>query len=72
MLCMLMVQKVGIQIAHSGRKAEHIHTPVAPSAIRFNERYGVPRELTTDEVKQLVEKNFAMESDVRCRLVLIQ
>ena len=48
--------KVGIQIAHSGRKAEHIHTPVAPSAIRFNERYGVPRELTTDEVKQLVEK----------------
>lgn len=48
--------KVGIQIAHAGRKAQDANPPVAPSPIRFNEEFRVPRELTTDEVKQMVEK----------------
>lgn len=48
--------KVGIQIAHAGRKAEDAETPVAPSAIAFNEQSKTPRALTTDEVKGLVEK----------------
>ncbi|MFC5712963.1 NADH:flavin oxidoreductase/NADH oxidase [Thalassorhabdus alkalitolerans] len=48
--------KAGIQIAHAGRKAEDAEEPVAPSAIRFSEKYKVPRELTTDEVKEMVEK----------------
>ncbi|WP_028403316.1 NADH:flavin oxidoreductase/NADH oxidase [Ectobacillus panaciterrae] len=48
--------KIGIQIGHAGRKAEDANPPVAPSAIRFNEKYRIPRELTTDEVKQMVEK----------------
>ncbi|MDQ0086921.1 2,4-dienoyl-CoA reductase-like NADH-dependent reductase (Old Yellow Enzyme family) [Paenibacillus anaericanus] len=48
--------KVGIQIGHTGRKAEDAAVPVAPSAIAFNEKYKTPRELTTSEVKEMVEK----------------
>ncbi len=48
--------KVGIQIAHAGRKAEDAKVPVAPSAIAFNENYKTPRALTTQEVKEMVEK----------------
>jgi NADPH2 dehydrogenase len=49
--------KVGIQIAHAGRKAEDAEVPVAPSPIKFEgSHYKTPRELSTDEVKQMVEK----------------
>ncbi|WP_226526973.1 NADH:flavin oxidoreductase/NADH oxidase [Metabacillus niabensis] len=48
--------KVGIQIAHAGRKAEDASEPVAPSAIAFDENSKTPRELSTDEVKAMVEK----------------
>ncbi|CAM4497795.1 2,4-dienoyl-CoA reductase-like NADH-dependent reductase (Old Yellow Enzyme family) [Paenibacillus endophyticus] len=48
--------KVGIQIAHAGRKAEDAEVPVAPSAIAFDERSKLPRALTTEEVKMMVEK----------------
>lgn len=48
--------KVGIQIAHAGRKAEDAEVPVAPSAIPFDENSKRPRALSTQEVKELVEK----------------
>ncbi|TXK84260.1 NADH:flavin oxidoreductase/NADH oxidase [Paenibacillus sp. N3.4] len=48
--------KVGIQIAHAGRKAEDVAVPVAPSPIPFNASSPTPRELTTQEVKNMVEK----------------
>ncbi|WP_455714205.1 oxidoreductase, partial [Anaerosporobacter sp.] len=48
--------KVGIQIAHAGRKAEDAKVPVAPSAIPFDENYKTPRALTTEEVEDMVEK----------------
>lgn len=48
--------KVGIQIAHAGRKAEDAAVPVAASAIPFDSQSKIPRELSTDEVKQMVEK----------------
>ncbi|GMA52219.1 hypothetical protein GCM10025857_35760 [Alicyclobacillus contaminans] len=48
--------KIGIQIAHAGRKAEDAAQPVAPSPIRFEgSQYKTPREMTTDEVKRMVE-----------------
>ncbi|UJF33390.1 NADH:flavin oxidoreductase/NADH oxidase [Paenibacillus hexagrammi] len=48
--------KIGIQIAHAGRKAEDAEVPVAPSAIAFpGSRYKTPRALSTDEVKQMVQ-----------------
>jgi len=48
--------KVGIQIAHAGRKAQDASEPVAPSAIPFDEKSKTPRELSTEEVKGMVEK----------------
>lgn len=48
--------KVGIQIAHAGRKAQDAMEPVAPSAIAFDENSKTPRELSTGEVKEMVEK----------------
>jgi NADPH2 dehydrogenase len=48
--------KVGIQIAHAGRKAVDAAEPVAPSAIAFDENSKTPRELSTEEVKEMVEK----------------
>ncbi|MEH7119490.1 NADH:flavin oxidoreductase/NADH oxidase [Neobacillus vireti] len=48
--------KVGIQIAHAGRKAVDAAEPVAPSAIPFDEKSKTPRSLSTDEVKDMVEK----------------
>lgn len=51
--------KVGIQIAHAGRKAEDAAEPVAPSAIRFDApNYKTPKELTVSEIEKLV-KQFA-------------
>ncbi|RXZ76739.1 NADH:flavin oxidoreductase/NADH oxidase [Paenibacillaceae bacterium] len=48
--------KVGIQIAHAGRKAQDAPVPVAPSAVPFDETFKTPKELTTDEVKAMVGK----------------
>lgn len=48
--------KVAIQIAHAGRKAQDAEIPVAPSPIAFDENSKTPRELTTEEVKIMVEK----------------
>jgi 2,4-dienoyl-CoA reductase-like NADH-dependent reductase (Old Yellow Enzyme family) len=60
----------GIQLAHAGRKGstaapfeggrlvDHAHggwTPVAPSAIAFNESYAVPRAITTQEIAGTIE-----------------
>jgi NADPH2 dehydrogenase len=48
--------KIGIQIAHAGRKAEDAEVPVAPSEIPFSPKYKQPRALTTEEVKEMVIK----------------
>lgn len=50
--------KIGVQIAHAGRKAEDAPLPVAPSSISVtHDATSVsPRELTTDEVREVVIK----------------
>ena len=58
--------KIGIQLAHAGRKSksndEYI---VAPSAIRHSEEYRTPRELTKEDIKDLVDhfKEAAIRAD---------
>ncbi|MEE6450899.1 NADH:flavin oxidoreductase/NADH oxidase [Gottfriedia acidiceleris] len=47
--------KVAIQIAHAGRKAEDAPIPVSSSPNAFNEKSKTPHELTTLEVKEMVE-----------------
>ncbi|MFK7692631.1 NADH:flavin oxidoreductase/NADH oxidase [Paenibacillus sp. HJGM_3] len=49
--------KIGIQIAHAGRKAQDAEQPVSASAIPVaGEDLTPPRALTTDEVKAMVIK----------------
>lgn len=53
--------KIGIQIAHAGRKAEDAAQPVGPSDILVPEKegsnvYTPPRALTTEEVEKLVQQ----------------
>lgn len=62
--------RIGIQLAHAGRKgstkvtwegegkielAEGGWTPIAPSAIPFSEKYLVPREMTKQDIRETVE-----------------
>lgn len=48
--------KVGIQIAHAGRKAEDAEQPVGPSDLPVSPEWKRPRALTTEEVKEMVTK----------------
>ena len=48
--------KMGIQIGHAGRKAQDAKVPVSSSAEPFAENFKTPKALSTDEVKQMVEK----------------
>jgi NADPH2 dehydrogenase len=48
--------KIGIQIAHAGRKAEDAEVPIGPSDIPVSSEYKKPRALTIDEVKEMVVK----------------
>ena len=45
--------KIGIQIAHAGRKAEDCKEPLAPSQIKFSEDYNMPRELSIENIKKI-------------------
>ena len=45
----------GIQLAHSGRKAEGDWVPCAPSAKAFSDRYQTPHELSISEIHSMVE-----------------
>ncbi|WP_077618708.1 NADPH dehydrogenase NamA [Bacillus sinesaloumensis] len=47
--------KTSIQIAHAGRKATVEGDIVAPSAIAFSESYKKPKELTSSEIKEIIE-----------------
>ncbi|MCW9709793.1 NADH:flavin oxidoreductase/NADH oxidase [Avibacterium sp. 21-586] len=53
--------KIGVQIAHAGRKAQDEPNAVAPSAIHYGEldyagqNLVTPKELSTEEVKDLVQ-----------------
>ncbi len=48
--------KVGIQLAHAGRKATEEVNLVAPSRIAYNDEYLEPKELSSSEIKEIVDK----------------
>lgn len=51
--------KIGIQIAHAGRKSEsRSGVPVAPSPIPFDVGYRIPKELSEEEIQE-IQKRFA-------------
>lgn len=47
--------KMGIQLAHAGRKAVLEGEILAPSALRFNEKMKTPKEMTKAEIEETVE-----------------
>ncbi|WP_032122296.1 NADPH dehydrogenase NamA [Clostridium amazonitimonense] len=58
--------KMAIQLAHAGRKCEaEADYIVAPSAIAFSENYREPKELSKEEIKELVKifKDAAIRAD---------
>ncbi|RKD31560.1 NADPH dehydrogenase NamA [Thermohalobacter berrensis] len=56
-ICKSYGAKVGIQLAHAGRKSQVTdETPVAPSPIPFSTDYKTPNELSVDEINDIVEK----------------
>lgn len=63
--------KVSIQIGHAGRKAEHAQRIVSASQVPYSEKSKVPVALSTQEVKQMIEKygqaaQRAVEAGVDC------
>jgi len=48
--------KVAIQIGHAGRKAQDAEQPVAPSPIPFDKNSKTPKELTKEEIKEIIGK----------------
>ncbi|MCW8786407.1 MULTISPECIES: NADPH dehydrogenase NamA [Bacillus] len=48
--------KIGIQLAHAGRKAELEGDIYAPSAIPFDEQSKTPAEMTTEQIKETVQE----------------
>jgi NADPH2 dehydrogenase len=55
---MKTVVKVFIQLCHGGRKAspENKGAMIAPSALPFNEEYGLPKEMTDEEIQETIEQ----------------
>ena len=48
--------KAGIQLGHAGRKADvEGSVPIAPSALRFDESYQLPTEMSPAEIKRVAE-----------------
>lgn len=45
----------GIQLAHAGRKATVDGEIIAPSAIAFNEKMKMPKEMTLEEIRETIE-----------------
>lgn len=54
----------GIQINHAGRKAK-VENPIGPSAITYGGDYKMPKEMTIDDIKEVVEafKDAARRAD---------
>ncbi len=47
--------KIGIQLAHAGRKSEVKGPIIAPSAIAFNEQHRTPQEMSVDQIEQTIQ-----------------
>lgn len=48
--------KMGIQLAHAGRKCEVTSEEIiAPSSIAFNEKYKTPREMSIEDIKVVID-----------------
>ena len=47
--------KIGIQLAHAGRKSTDHGEIIAPSALRFNDSYKMPHAMTAEQIRETIE-----------------
>ncbi|MBN2259704.1 MAG: NADPH dehydrogenase NamA [Clostridiales bacterium] len=47
--------KIGVQLAHAGRKNETGEDVIAPSPLLFNFKYSTPREMTQEDIDVVIE-----------------
>ncbi len=47
--------KVAIQLAHAGRKSKTAQSPVAPSSIKFSDKYPVPVQLDINGIAKIID-----------------
>jgi len=45
--------KIGVQLAHAGRKSKTGWEIIAPSALKFNEHLKVPKEMSLDDIEKV-------------------
>lgn len=45
--------KVGVQLCHAGRKAKDAEDLIAPSALAYDEEFGLPRAMTVEDLKRV-------------------
>lgn len=48
--------KVGIQLAHAGRKAEDAEEPISSSAIAYSDRYKQPKAMSEEAIQTLIDQ----------------
>lgn len=53
-LCKPYGTKMGIQLAHAGRKSQADGEIIAPSALAFNENYRLPNEMNLSEIHETI------------------
>ncbi|MFL1705604.1 NADH:flavin oxidoreductase/NADH oxidase [Campylobacter sp. MOP7] len=54
--CVKYGSKMAIQLAHAGRKSECSSEPIAPSAIKFSDRYKTPKEMSLSDINLIKTK----------------
>jgi len=55
--CKSYGSKVALQLAHAGRKCDvEEETTVAPSSYKFSDNYKIPKELSVEEIEEIIEK----------------
>lgn len=47
--------KIGIQLVHAGRKAEHVAQPLSPSGIPYGDPYQPPIEMTHQQIQSTIQ-----------------
>jgi 2,4-dienoyl-CoA reductase-like NADH-dependent reductase (Old Yellow Enzyme family) len=65
--------KIGIQLAHAGRKSRNAEPSIAPSAIPFSADMAMPKEASRDDIQRLIEKfAYAAREAIRAEVDTIE
>ncbi|BDR28727.1 hypothetical protein HSHS1_14880 [Helicobacter suis HS1] len=64
--------KIAIQLAHAGRKVELKNTTLlAPSALRFNDRHAMPKEMDKEDIRAVIADFILTKNVARVYLIVV-